>query len=469
MTVRSSRRRVLVGTVVGAVIAVGVVTVTAPLAVAREPLTIGAVVPSSGPVAGSDTSVTSSGARAASVAAPRITKLSTTTGPTSGGTKITIHGQRFSKVTEVRFGSQSATRVTVISSKKLTAWSPPGAVGSVPVTVVGANGSSPASTKARFRYVAAPTITALTPGWGPAKGGTKVTITGTGFSRVRKVYFGAKAAGKLKVISSTKLRVVAPRQSSGDATVRVVTAYGTSEAVSAAQFSYLAAPTVSSVSPSVGASSGGVQVTISGTNLSKASRVTFGGVKATGVTVVSNTLLLATAPAHVAGTARVQVSTPAGSSADRVASRFTYRAVSREATSMEAEVLTLTNQARSVARTCGGQWYPAVAPLAWDPILADVALAHSRDMATRNYFSHETPEGQRLGERMALAGYRFTSAGENIAAGYPTPDAVVAAWLASPGHCANLMSGSYKVVGIGFDTGSGRYGSYWTQDFATAG
>jgi len=453
--------------VVGVLIATGVVTATAPFAVAREPLTIDAILPSSGPVAGG-TYVTSSRVSVASAAAPKITKLSQTTGPTSGGTKITIYGQRFSKVTAVRFGNQSATRVTVISSKKLTVWSPPGAVGKVQVKVVGAHGSSPASTKARFSYRAAPTVTALSPDWGPAKGGTKVTITGTGFTSVRKVYFGTKAAGKLKVISSTKLRVVSPRQSSGDAPVRVMTAYGTSKAVSAVQFRYLAPPTVSSVSPSVGASSGGIQVTIRGTHLSKASRVTFGGLKATRITVVSDTQLLATTPAHVAGTVRVQVSTPVGRSADRAASRFAYRAVSRAATSMEAEVLALTNQARSVARTCGGQRYPAVAPLAWDPILADVALAHSRDMATRNYFSHTSPEGQGLANRMALAGYRFTSAGENIAAGYSTPAAVVAGWLASPGHCANLMSGSYTVVGIGFGTGGGRYGTYWTQDFATA-
>ncbi len=466
MSVRVARRRVLVGAVIGALVTAGVVTAAAPSAVAQETPTIGAVAPSEVTVAGGSAAATS--VRSASMAAATITKLSTTTGPTSGGTKLTIYGKRFSKVTQVWFGDQPATRFTVNSSKKLTVWSPPGAVGTVQVSVVGAYGTSPASTKARFSYRPAPTIATLTPDAGPTKGGTKVTITGTGFTKVRKVYFGTKVAAKLKVVSSTTLRVVAPRQSAGSVPVRVVTAYGTSEAVSVAPFGYLATPTVSSVSPSVGASSGSTEVTISGTNLSRASRVTFGGLRATRIVVISDTQLVATTPAHVAGTVRVQVSTPGGSSADRSASRFTYRAASHEATAIEAEVLTLTNQARSVARTCGGRLYPAVAPLAWDPALADLALAHSRDMAARDYFSHTNPDGQGLAKRMALAGYQFSAAGENIAAGYPTAAEVVAGWLASPGHCANLMSASYKVVGIGFDSGSGRYGSYWTQDFATA-
>src|SRR5919109_1185606 len=70
-------------------------------------------------------------------------------------------------------------------------------------------------------------------------------------------------------------------------------------------------------------------------------------------------------------------------------------------------------------------------------------------------------------DRDAVAGYTGWSAiGENIAAGYPTPEAVVAGWMSSPGHRANILSPNFTEIGIGLAQG-GKYGSYWTQDFGT--
>ena len=69
--------------------------------------------------------------------------------------------------------------------------------------------------------------------------------------------------------------------------------------------------------------------------------------------------------------------------------------------------------------------------------------------------------------RIRAEGYAYASAGENIAWGHPTPEAVVGAWLASPGHCRNIMNADYRVVGIGYayDPES-EFGHYWTQNFA---
>jgi uncharacterized protein YkwD len=99
-----------------------------------------------------------------------------------------------------------------------------------------------------------------------------------------------------------------------------------------------------------------------------------------------------------------------------------------------------------------------------DATLAKVALAHSQDMADHNYFSHDSRNGSSPFQRMKRAGYNYSSAGENIAAGFRSPASVVKAWLASPGHCKNLMNRSYDEIGVGYATG-GIYGTYWTQDF----
>ncbi len=135
----------------------------------------------------------------------------------------------------------------------------------------------------------------------------------------------------------------------------------------------------------------------------------------------------------------------------------------------EAEVLRLTNDARSKSRKCGGKKMKRVRPLGWSEVLAATADAHSSDMATADYFSHYTPSGASPFDRMRAAGYSYRAAGENIAAGrsLADPAAVVRAWLKSPGHCRVIMNGKYKELGVGRVEGSGKWGVYWTQNFGT--
>ncbi len=131
----------------------------------------------------------------------------------------------------------------------------------------------------------------------------------------------------------------------------------------------------------------------------------------------------------------------------------------------EQRVLDLTNQARATARTCGTTSYPAAGPLTWNAALATAARGHAADMAARNYFSHTSQDGRTFDARIVNAGYSgYSALGENIAAGQPTADAVVAGWLTSPGHCANIMSASFRELGVGVGTG-GSYSTYWVQDF----
>jgi uncharacterized protein YkwD len=138
--------------------------------------------------------------------------------------------------------------------------------------------------------------------------------------------------------------------------------------------------------------------------------------------------------------------------------------------SFEEQVLRLTNEARSKARKCGGKKMKKVKPLRWSALLASSANAHSADMATNDYFSHYTQSGVSPFTRIKATGYRYRAAGENIAAGrsLASPEAVVAAWLKSPGHCKVIMNAKYRELGVGRVEGPGRWGVYWTQNFAVS-
>ncbi len=133
----------------------------------------------------------------------------------------------------------------------------------------------------------------------------------------------------------------------------------------------------------------------------------------------------------------------------------------------EDQVLALTNRARAQAGCCGsdGCFEPAGA-LALDPDLRRAARAHALDMATRDYFAHDTPEGLSPFDRMREAGFHGCAMGENIAAGQPSPESVVDGWLQSPGHCANIRDPSYTQLGVGYHPSSGdALGHFWVQSF----
>ncbi len=127
------------------------------------------------------------------------------------------------------------------------------------------------------------------------------------------------------------------------------------------------------------------------------------------------------------------------------------------ASAYEQQVLSLTNAQRT-ANGC-----PA---LTWNSALGSVARAHSQDMAARNYFDHNTLNGTTPAQRLTAAGYAYRQMAENIAAGQATPAAVMASWMGSAGHKANILNCALTELGVGYATG-GAYGSYWTQDFGT--
>jgi uncharacterized protein YkwD len=129
-------------------------------------------------------------------------------------------------------------------------------------------------------------------------------------------------------------------------------------------------------------------------------------------------------------------------------------------------ILELVNAARAEPRTCGNRRLPAVPPIRWNATLATTALAHSDDMARRDYFAHTAPDGTEVGARARRQGYVWRTIGENIAAGQSSAQRVTAAWLASPGHCRNIMDGAFTEMGAAYAVNVGSTSTiYWTQVF----
>lgn len=131
------------------------------------------------------------------------------------------------------------------------------------------------------------------------------------------------------------------------------------------------------------------------------------------------------------------------------------------------KLLALVNQARGTARRCGDRTFEAAPPLNWNATLGSTAHAHSRAMANGNFFAHRDADGLIPGDRVELAGYSASAVGENIAAALDTPQLVLDAWLASPGHCATLMNPQYRDAGLAYAADPASDGGiYWTALFA---
>lgn len=138
-----------------------------------------------------------------------------------------------------------------------------------------------------------------------------------------------------------------------------------------------------------------------------------------------------------------------------------------EPAAVARRVLELVNDARGFARKCGRTSYTAAAPVALSDVLTAAAAAHARDMARTQTLDHRGSDGSSSADRVTRAGYTWRAVGENIASGQKDGDAVVAAWLASPGHCATLMGPQFTEMGLAFALAPGANpGIYWAQEFA---
>lgn len=136
------------------------------------------------------------------------------------------------------------------------------------------------------------------------------------------------------------------------------------------------------------------------------------------------------------------------------------------AASVAAQVLALTNEARSQPRHCGSEFFAASAPLRPNALLDNAAAAHAQHMAQHSYLEHQGRDGSSPADRINRAGYRWRSLGENIASGQTTAEQVVQEWLRSPVHCATLMSPRFMEMGLAYAVNANSAeGIYWVQAF----
>jgi hypothetical protein len=211
-----------------------------------------------------------------------------------------------------------------VNDTQLRVTSPPG-LGTVDVTVSTQKGTSPIVTADQFAYLE---VTGLSPSGGPAIGGTSVTVIGSGFSGATSVQFGTTsvALSAEDVLSDSQVSVTTP-PGSGTVDVTVTTPLGTSPTTGADHFNY--APTVNAVSPNSGLSTGGTQVTVTGSGFTGATAVRFGPNIGSGLIVQSDSQLMVFSPGG-AGTVDITVTTGAGTSPTSPADQFVYQKLQKE-------------------------------------------------------------------------------------------------------------------------------------------
>jgi DNA-binding beta-propeller fold protein YncE len=294
-----------------------------------SPTQITATVPA-GTVGTVDVTVTTPGGNSATsvaddytyVAAPVVSAIASTAGPIAGGTAVIITGTNLTGATAVKFGTATAI-FAVGSDTRITATAPPGAAATVDVTVTTPGGPSAITAADQYTYFALPTVSSVSSSAGSTSGGNTVIITGTNLTGASAVGFGAAGATSFTVNSTTQITATAPAGVAGIVDVTVTTPGGTSATDAADGYTYVAAPSVSAISPTSGPTAGDTIVTITGNNLLDATAVKFGTTEAT-FFINGATQITATAPAGTVGSVDVTVATSGGISATGAGDRFTY-------------------------------------------------------------------------------------------------------------------------------------------------
>ena len=141
--------------------------------------------------------------------------------------------------------------------------------------------------------------------------------------------------------------------------------------------------------------------------------------------------------------------------------------------SIEAQkTLQLVNTARAQSRQCGATTYPAVPALTWNTKLESAAKAFNQEMIAKQFFDHIGPDGSTPATRLTAQGYSWSTIGENIALGslgssLDTVSGAIQGWLASAGHCRNIMNANFTEMGLVGTAGNwnGFDAMYWTQEF----
>lgn len=171
-------------------------------------------------------------------------------------------------------------------------------------------------------------------------------------------------------------------------------------------------------------------------------------------TVVSGDTLWKIAKRYEVGLSEIKSANPQIKNYDLIypGQMINIPTVDTSITSFEQEVIRLVNEIRA---------QNGLKTLTYDWELSRVARIKSQDMKDNRYFSHNSPVYGTPFEMIKNFGISYRSAGENIAKGYATPQAVVNGWMNSSGHRANILNANFTHIGVGYVSG----GHYWTQMF----
>lgn len=234
---------------------------------------------------------------------PTVTSVSPDAGALAGGTTITITGTNFVNDSVVTVDGVACTTQTVVSATSITCVTPGPNAGAVAVVVTNPDAATDSGT---FTYQAAPTVTSVTANNGPYTGGTTVVIAGTGFVTGATVDFGTNACTSVTVDNANQITCDTPAGTAGAVAVTVTNADGQSGSAAGA-FTYNPAPTITSLSPSIGPVGGGQTLTVNGTGFDTTlAQVDIGGA-ACAVTARTSTSITCTTGVGTAGLQTVTV------------------------------------------------------------------------------------------------------------------------------------------------------------------
>jgi uncharacterized repeat protein (TIGR02543 family) len=248
---------------------------------------------------------------------PTFSSLSVTAGPAAGGTSTVISGANLTGATSVTVGGTAAT-LGSNTGTSLTITTPSGTSGLKDVVITTPSGSVTAANA--YRYAGIPTFTSLSVTAGPLAGGTTTVITGTNLESATAVTVGGAAATR-GANTSTSLTITTPSRTVGAKDIVITTAGGSVTATAA--FTYVTAPTISSLSVTTGSTAGGTVSVISGTNMSNTTAVTVGGIPATFETNTATSITITTAASVTDGAKNVVLTTAGGSST--LSNSFNYK------------------------------------------------------------------------------------------------------------------------------------------------
>ena len=239
---------------------------------------------------------------------PTLTGISPNSGFSSGGNSIVLNGTGFNAGAGVVLGGTTCTNIKVLTTTQISCTTPAHAPGIFDVTVTNPDLQSAVLTNG-FTFYAPPTLTDIAPASGPLTGGTSLTLTGASFRPGALVKLGTSDCLNIQVVSSTQLKCTTPAHASGAVSVQVIHTDSQSASLANA-FTYLAAPSLTSVTPSQGPNAGGTLVTLTGTNFVSGANVSFGGRACLQTQFISATALTCITPAVATSVVDVKVTNP---------------------------------------------------------------------------------------------------------------------------------------------------------------